>query len=169
MKQELSIVVDDNDAVIAYTPRAELTINDRWRICSVLLQNPKGEVLIAQRSASKLHSPLRWGPSAAGTLSKGEDYLTCARREVDEELGFEVGEMKEIVRRAYDAENGNKRYCAVFLAVCDWPIEKFTRQAEEVEAYRWIAIDELLTDIQNHPGNYVAGTSILTESLQLIK
>ena len=68
------------------------------RAIVVAILNEKNEILIQQRAASKEKNPNMWDISAAGHISAGQDALSAATREINEEvsvnLGFNV-EVKE--------------------------------------------------------------------------
>jgi isopentenyldiphosphate isomerase len=151
------ILVDEHDNVLGSKLRSELTIQDRWRICGVVIFDGRGNTLIAQRSALKKHDPLHWGPGVAGTLVVGETYEFCVERELEEELGVVDSKLEIIHSGSIDAPNGNKRYCVWFSSVVPAGfVPKL--QAEEVADYKWLPIPELIKDIESHPENYLNST-----------
>ena len=82
-------IVNENDEIIDYKPRNEIDYKkDYYRIGCLWLTNSKGEVLLAQRLLTKDKDPGMWGPSAAGTLEKGESYESNIYKEAEEELGL---------------------------------------------------------------------------------
>jgi isopentenyldiphosphate isomerase len=164
--EDIAILVNDNDEIIGHKLRSELVDADRWRICSVLLINDKHEVLIAQRAATKRHSPLKWGPSCAGTLSKGESYEECAARELAEELGVRGVELKVLSYDKYDDDIGSKRYCKTFAATCNWDLDKFVAQKEEVESLEWIDEQKLKNRLREEPERFVDGVDMLLKALE---
>ncbi|HWB06964.1 MAG TPA: 16S rRNA (adenine(1518)-N(6)/adenine(1519)-N(6))-dimethyltransferase RsmA [Verrucomicrobiales bacterium] len=86
---EVFDVVDDQNRVIRQALRREVHAND-WlhRAVHVFVLNVKGEVFLQLRSHLKDKKPGKWDSSAAGHLDTGEDYLPCAVRELEEELGI---------------------------------------------------------------------------------
>lgn len=56
-------------------------------VVDIWIRNSKGEYLISQRSADRPTFPLMW-ECAGGSVLKGEDSLTGAIREVQEEVGL---------------------------------------------------------------------------------
>jgi 16S rRNA (adenine1518-N6/adenine1519-N6)-dimethyltransferase len=50
--------------------------------------NKHGDLWLQRRSHLKDVHPLTWDSSAAGHLDAGEDYATCAARELQEEIGI---------------------------------------------------------------------------------
>jgi isopentenyl-diphosphate delta-isomerase type 1 len=90
--EELLSEVDEHDRVVGPRPRGELhRFGLRHRAVHILVFNPAGEVFLQQRSMSKDINPGLWDTSAAGHVDHGEDYDQCARRELIEELGIDVG------------------------------------------------------------------------------
>lgn len=83
-----------------YNEKRELTGLDHIRgeevpqglyhlVVHVWIKNSKGEYLISQRSASRPTSPLMW-ECVGGSAVKGEDSLTAALRETEEEVGISL-------------------------------------------------------------------------------
>lgn len=59
----------------------------------------RGRILICRRRADQKH-PLKW-EFPGGKTEPGEDPPACLRRELEEELGIQVGEAEEITRFEY--------------------------------------------------------------------
>jgi 16S rRNA (adenine1518-N6/adenine1519-N6)-dimethyltransferase len=88
---ELLQVVDAADNPAGGLDRATVHAEKRLhRAVHVLLMNPSGELFLQRRSFVKDRFPGRWDSSAAGHVDSGEDYVSCARREMVEELGLEA-------------------------------------------------------------------------------
>ena len=87
--EELFDVCDEHDRVLRQAPRSQVHAN-KWlhRAVHVFVFNPRGELLLQLRSKHKDEYPLMYTSSASGHLSAGEDYDTCAPRELGEELGL---------------------------------------------------------------------------------
>ena len=163
--EDIAILVNDYDEIVGYKNRSELLDTERWRICSVLLLNDKYEVLITQRAANKRHSPLKWGPSCAGTLSKGESYEECALRELDEELGFKTHSLQELLYDKYEGTTGSKRYCKTYYVRCSWGIDRFVVQTGEVESLEWVELRELKRRLEVKSSDFVSGVGFLLKAL----
>jgi isopentenyldiphosphate isomerase len=59
------------------------------RTSQVVVIHPEtGDVLLQKRKLCKEIQPGKWDTAVGGHLDCGEDYLTCALRELKEELGF---------------------------------------------------------------------------------
>lgn len=162
---QLCQVVDENDEIIGYKSRNEIDFKkDYYRIGCLWLTNSKGEVLLAQRLLSKDKDPGKWGPSAAGTLEKGETYESNIYKEADEELGLTGVEFTSVTK--LKLEKPRKSFLKLFKGSCDWPADKFILQPEEVEQVSWISIDELKKDIKKNPDKYVPSIKVLLEATE---
>lgn len=151
---ELVTLVDEDDNVIGTKDRQLLSDNDRWRIITIWIANSSGEILIARRAHDKKIEPNLWGPSVAGTVEHPNDYMTTARRELDEELGVQSDNLVFEGTDIFDAAYG-KRVCGYVSTAIDKPLEYFTPQREEVAEIRWLSVAELREDYELHPQNYV--------------
>ncbi len=88
---EIFDIVNDRDEVTGQATRREVHERGlKHRAVHVLVLNPKGELFVQKRSATKDTFPGRYDSSASGHLDAGETYDACAARELCEELGIEV-------------------------------------------------------------------------------
>ena len=100
MREELIDILDENGIKTGQVlPRSEVHKKGLWhRAIVVAIINEKNEILIQQRSKKKEKNAGMWDISAAGHISSGQDSLSAATREINEEvsvnLGFNV-EVKE--------------------------------------------------------------------------
>ena len=95
--------------------------------------NSKGELLVQRRSSTVQWKPNLWAVTG-GSAVAGEDSLTAAIRELEEELGYhaEAVQMREIacLRRT-------NSFCSVYTIRIDQPAQSFSLQKEEVSEIRW--------------------------------
>lgn len=91
MRNELLTVIDEYDRVIDIRPRHIIHASGlRHRAVHILVFNDCGQLFLQKRSMNKdLYGGL-WDTSVAGHVDAGEDYESCAIREVKEELGIDV-------------------------------------------------------------------------------
>jgi len=88
---ELFDVVDAADRVITQATRRYVHARRlRHRAVHVLIFNPVGQLFVQKRSATKDTFPGHYDSSASGHLNSGEDYDTCAVREIQEELNLVI-------------------------------------------------------------------------------
>lgn len=127
----------------------------------VWLYTINGEVLLAQRAATKSVCPLLWDVSVAGHVDSGEFIAHAAIREVKEEIGLDLdtNEMKKI--GVFDCfqcyPNGiiDNEFHHTFIAQLNVPIKKLMPQKGEVEDLKLVTLDafqELINNIgkNNH-------------------
>jgi isopentenyl-diphosphate Delta-isomerase len=88
---ELFDVVDDSDHVIGRATRRQVHARQlRHRAVHVFVFDPASRLFVQKRSATKDTFPGCYDSSASGHLEAGEDYDTCAVRELKEELALDV-------------------------------------------------------------------------------
>lgn len=104
----------------------------------VWLYTPDGRVLIQQRGENKASHPLLWDVSVAGHVSAGEEVITAAIREVEEEVGLTISEsnleplgtykaIHKISENFIDAELHH-----IFLCKLQVPLNQLKKQENEV-------------------------------------
>ena len=145
------IIVDQNDDIIGDKPRNEISSHDIYRVSALWLANELNEILIAQRSFQKSKDPGKWGPAVAGTVEKGESYSDNIRKEILEELGIEIKDLRIGPKRK---DLGKNYFAQWFLAT----IPKNTKleiQKDEVEKVRWISKIELKLEIESSPNEFL--------------
>ena len=81
---EIIDVVDVDNNIIRQAPRYEVH-NKRLmhRSVHILVFNSQGNLFLQKRSMTKDENPGLWDTSAAGLVDSGEDYLHCAKRELN--------------------------------------------------------------------------------------
>lgn len=157
-------VVDDNDQIVGHKLRDAIDWQkDIYRIAALWLTNSKGQVLIAQRVLTKDKDPGKWGPAAAGTLEKGEDYESNIYKEAEEEIGltnchFIFGPRQRFYKP-------RQAFCQWFLGVCDKKVDEFKLQTDEVEKIVWVDIKQLRDDVKQNPDKYVPSMKDILEVL----
>src|SRR5579864_5428492 len=91
MAEEIFDIVNERDEVIGQAPRKEVHARGLWhRAVHVLVFNAHGDVFLQKRSMLKDTAKGKWDSSSSGHLDTGEDYDTCAVRELREEIGLIV-------------------------------------------------------------------------------
>ena len=67
------------------------------RSVHILVFNSTGSLFLQKRAMTKDESPGLWDSSAAGHVESGEDYIRCAKRELDEELSLSDVQLDEVL------------------------------------------------------------------------
>ena len=120
--------------------RGEAVSEGYFHLCSeIIVKHTDGTYLIMQRDKRK-HLGGMWEATAGGSALQGEDPLTCARRELQEETGIATDELIEIGRVLH---HGHKTYYVDYLCVTDADKNSVVLQEGETMAYKWITAKEL--------------------------
>lgn len=145
-EEETVAIVNEFDKVISHKRRGELTDNDCWRGVSIWVENDQGQVLIQQRSMTKKNSPGKWSPAADGTVPRDISYDETAAKELEEEIGLRNVTLKK-QNKLYRKYEFGWRQMQGYTAVCNWRIDKFQLQADEVMQIEWVDKQEVLDEI----------------------
>lgn len=111
-------------------------------------------VLIQKRAADKDTFPSLWDISVAGHISAGEEPLTSALREVEEEIGLVVskgqlcfiGTSKNSVQHHPHLIDNELHY--IYLCEVDFNSKNLKIQKEEVSAIQSIPIKDLIQKVK---------------------
>ncbi|MGZ5504307.1 MAG: 16S rRNA (adenine(1518)-N(6)/adenine(1519)-N(6))-dimethyltransferase RsmA [Chthoniobacterales bacterium] len=102
-------VVNQNDEVIGHAQRAIVHGNNLLhRAVHILLFNKKGELFLQKRSRFKDRHPCLWDSSAAGHVDQGEEYDSCAQRELNEELGISSQPLQRVLKLPASERTGHE-------------------------------------------------------------
>ncbi len=151
------ILVDENDTIIGYEERAEITREKRHRITAAWILNEQGEILMAQRSLQKSTSPGKWGPAAAGTVEERESYEENIRKELTEELGITVNTLR--LGPKTNLTGHNPRMCQWFIGTIPKNTQ-LTLEPTEVAQAKWFTRSELQKMFANEPTAFTTHSAI---------
>ena len=158
-KQEEVILVDDDDRSIG--------TEEKWRAhkCGHLhrafsvfilrYKNNTTEILLQQRNADKYHSAGLWSNTCCSHPRPDEDLISAAVRRLLEELGF-TADLTIFDKFTYTTkvtneliENEIDHLLIGFNPIDNPPINK-----HEVQAYKWMSLQDLRDDLHKNPENY---------------
>jgi isopentenyldiphosphate isomerase len=139
-------LLNENGAVIGYKMRSKLTDSDCWQTVCVWVENTSAQVLLQQRAFDRKINPGMWTNAVIGTVVGDDTEDETAIRETAEEIGLSGLDMTKANRLYYKAVFG-WRWAQSYQIICDWPIEKFSIQKEEVAKLEWIDKRQLLKEI----------------------
>ena len=144
-------VVDENDQVVSSEFREVIHVNNlRHRAAHMLLFNASGELYLQKRSIWKDRNPARWDSSAAGHVDAGEDYLTAAQRELQEELGIEAPPLTPVGRLPCSESTGWE-FIEIFAGRHEGP---FHPAALEVETGAFFPLEKIRAWAAAIPGDF---------------
>ncbi len=164
MKEELVILVDENDNQIGLMPKMEAHEKAvLHRAFSVFVFNEKNELMLQQRALHKYHSPGLWTNTCCSHQRDGETNLEAGKRRLFEEMGF-VTELKETTSFIYKApfDNGLTEHEFDHILVGSYEGSP-TINKDEVAEWKWMDLDLVKNDILNSPENYTAWFKIIFE------
>lgn len=137
MAEEIFDVVNERDEVIGCAPRKEVHAKGLWhRAVHVLVFNKRGEVFLQKRSMLKDTAKGKWDSSSSGHLDCGEDYDSCAVRELREEIGLVVSEAPRRVFKVDACKETGWEFSWIYQCESEGP---FTLHPEEIETGDWFA------------------------------
>lgn len=139
-EEELVVLVDEKDLPLGTAKKNEVhnTGTPLHRGLSVFIFDDKGKVLVQKRALNKKTWPGVWSNSCCGHPLPGEGYKQAARREVKEELGLEVENLKKVSDYRYKFKKDGvveNEICPVFMGRAKGKINLDTN---EVADYKWM-------------------------------
>ncbi len=161
MKEQVTLV-DEQDNPIGLMEKIEAHEKALLhRAFSVFVFNNKNELMLQQRAAEKYHSPLLWTNTCCSHQRDGETNIEAGKRRLQEEMGFSC-ELKEVFSFIYKApfDNGltEHEYDHVMIGKFN---DKPVINPEEVASYKWLPLETVKSDIENHPEKYTAWFKII--------
>ena len=162
MVEELVILVDKNDTQIGLMPKMEAHEKGiLHRAFSVFILNDNGDLMLQQRALHKYHSPGLWTNTCCSHQRDGESNIHAGKRRLQEEMGF-VTDLKHATSFIYKApfDNGLIEHELDHIMLgnyCGTPVIN----KDEVAAWKWMAVDEVKTDIIAHPDQYTVWFKII--------
>jgi len=110
-------------------------------VSCVVVRHTDGDFLILRRSEQKEAYPNILEIGVGGCALQGEDALTCARRELEEETGIICNELTETGRYVDDR---SQAIYEGYLCVTDIPKDEIRLIPEENSEYFWYTTEQFL-------------------------
>ncbi len=155
MSEEIFDVVNARDEVVGRMPRAEVhRLGLMHRAVHVLVFNRVGQVFLQKRSLLKDRQPGLWDSSASGHVESGEDYDTCAIRELQEELGLRLADKPQRLFKLAASSETDQEHVWVYRCQAEGP---FTLPPEEIETGDWFAPAKVNAWIKEQPQDFASG------------
>lgn len=143
--EDLVIVVDANDNILDYLPRAESHKSGLLhRTIGIIILNDKDEILLQKRSENKDTFPGMYTISASGHVDKGESYDQAAEREIQEELGIKID--LKFLKRIINDHPEHRQMQTFYLSRSNGP---FKIQNEEIDEAKFFSIDKIKEMLPN--------------------
>lgn len=156
MSKELIDVLDENGVKTGeILSRDEIHKKGLWhRAIVVAIVNDKNEILLQQRADNKEKNAGMWDISVAGHISNGQDALSAAAREINEEVNVSLGYNVDIksfrymfsyrTQQKYSEDFIENQFYDFFILRKEGiRIEDIKMQESEVKAIKFVDINEL--------------------------
>ncbi len=119
-------------------------------ITKVIVQNPKGEILLLRRSASDQRRPGEWDFPGGG-VDEGESFIDAAVRETREEAGLAVAELVPIfMKTEYYKPRSESLNRILWFAKVDQQAADNVQLSFEHDLAKWVTTDQALIEFP-HP------------------
>jgi isopentenyl-diphosphate delta-isomerase len=166
MSEEFVVLVDEKDNEVGIEEKLAAHLQGKLhRAISVFLFNQKKQLMVQQRAFSKYHSGGLWTNACCSHPRAGEQPIDAAKRRLLEEMGIEcpLNKLLEFVYRA-KLDNGIIEYefDHVFIGQYDGDA---VPNPEEAHDWKWIAIEDLRTDVKENPDKYTAWFKIILDDV----
>ncbi|MGV7221293.1 MAG: NUDIX hydrolase [Nitrospinales bacterium] len=152
-------IVDSDDVVIGRAPRSEVHAKGLLhRAVHIMVFNSSGELFIQKRVMTKDENPGLLDTSSAGHVSSGEDYLSAAHRELEEELGVKpsldfFAKISASVETAWE-------HLQIYLCKTD---EQIIIDASEISEGRYWSLDEIRMALIERPEDFTSSFKAIWE------
>jgi isopentenyl-diphosphate Delta-isomerase len=153
--QEQLILVDQSDRQIGIAEKMWVHQQGKLhRAFSIFVINSQGQLLLQKRAISKYHSGGLWTNTCCSHPRPDESIIAAGDRRLQEEMGFNC-QLTEIFSFIYQSplDHGliEYEYDHVLLGKFDG---EPALNPLEAEAWKWIDIDKLKSDLITHPHLY---------------
>ena len=112
---------------------------------ALFIYNDKGQLLLQRRSKNKKANPNKLA-IVAGHVSDFDTPIDTVVRECQEEIGLRTFKSKFTqihveYREKENKEQNNRIFSYVYAYKCNWPVNKFVVQTEELSEVMWVDFD----------------------------
>ena len=159
MPEEIFDVVNERDEVIDARPRSEVhRLGLLHRAVHVLVFNSRGQIFLQKRSMKKDRQPGVWDSSSSGHVDSGENYDTCAVRELREELGLTVPKTPERLFKIGACAETDQEFVWAYRCHSEGP---FQLHPDEIERGEWFAPEEVTRWLAENPENFASALRLI--------
>lgn len=159
--EEIFDVVNERDEVIGRRPRSEVhRLGLLHRAVHVLVFNSRGQVFLQKRSLKKDRQPGLWDSSASGHVDSGEDYDSCAVRELREEIGLKLARVPKRLFKIAAGPETDQEFVWVYRCEAEGP---FDLDSEEIERGDWCTPEEVTRGLDERPQEFVSAFRTIWE------
>lgn len=164
--KEFVILVDESDSPLGSEEKIKAHQQAKLhRAFSIFVFNSKREMLLQQRAIEKYHSAGLWTNACCSHPRPGEETEVAAHRRLREEMGFDCDLEKTfhfIYKTEFDHGLTEHELDHVFIGKYEGSI---VPNPDEVDAYKWIDIENLKKEIKENPGIFSSWFKIAFEEI----
>lgn len=160
MEEYIDIVTKEGEPTGKSALKSEIHTKGHYHnTAHVWFYTSKGEILLAQRAASKSICPLLWDVSVAGHIDSGETTEQASIREVKEEIGLDITatDLQKIgVFQCFQKYNNgiiDNEFHHTFIAELKEDLNSLTPQIGEVEDLKLVSIEDFNLLLENSDTN----------------
>jgi isopentenyldiphosphate isomerase len=165
MSEEIFDVVNEQDEVVGRRARSEVhRLGLMHRATHVLVFNERGQVFLQKRSTKKDRQPGLWDSSASGHVDSGEDYDTCAVRELREEIGLQVSRMPRRLFKLAASPETDQEHLWVYRCEAEGP---FQLHPDEIESGDWFEPDEVSRWMKERPDDFASALLVIWKKVTM--
>jgi isopentenyl-diphosphate delta-isomerase len=153
---EQLILVDDQDREVGFKPKTEAHTGKGvlHRAFSVFVFNSANEVLLQQRSLSKMLWPGFWSNACCSHPRRGESMDEAVLRRLEQELGFTCP-VEYLYKFKYHAQyegiGAEHELCSVYFGRYDGPVDV---NVNEIAAWRFVGVTALERELKSAPETF---------------
>jgi isopentenyl-diphosphate delta-isomerase len=158
MNTDYLILVDKDDNPIGTEEKIKchLPNGKLHRAFTILLFNKDGKLLLTRRSQNKMLWPGDWDGTVASHPRQSETYVSSAERRLPEEIGISC-KLDYLFKFEYHVPYKNigseNEICGTLIGIIEDDAEiKLVKK--EIDATKWVSVDELLDDLKKVPEIY---------------
>jgi isopentenyl-diphosphate delta-isomerase type 1 len=151
MENDLLDIVDDEDRPVGQASRKHIhEYGLKHRAVHVLIFNSKNQLFLQKRSKTKDTHPNKWDSSASGHVDTGEEYHFSAKREIIEELGVQIANLKPLFKIDACMETGNE-FVWVYQSEYDG---HFKLNENEIDSGAWQNLQAIDSWMRSKPEDF---------------
>jgi isopentenyl-diphosphate delta-isomerase len=153
---EQLILVDDHDREIGFKGKADCHtgFGVLHRAFSIFVFNAENELLLQQRSPSKMLWPGYWSNTCCSHPRRGEATADAVTRRLKQELGFTCP-LEYLYKFKYQAQFGSvgaeHELCSVYYGRYDGPVDV---NVTEIAAWRFVGVAALEAELKRAPETF---------------
>lgn len=148
----IDVLTPDGEKTGRVESRDDVHKKGLWhRTVHIWLVTPRHDILLQKRAKDKKTHPELWDMACAGHISAGETSLDAAQKELAEELGLDLPpenlSFLFSMKSEFILDNGqyiDREIHDIYLARQDIPLSRFSIQASEVEAIRYVPFRDFI-------------------------